>query len=116
MATPFVATPDVLKAPPSANRVMAHCSLPLARVRAVARRADAKINDVLLATLDVAMNHYLAEHGLHAQRPLVADMPVALHEERGRRQSHHHPAGADGPPGRARQPNDSPTSWPRPGR
>jgi len=49
-------------------------------VRAVARRADAKINDVLLATLDVAMNHYLEEHGLHAQRPLVADMPVALHE------------------------------------
>ena len=80
MATPFVATPDVLKAPPSANRVMAHCSLPLARVRAVARRADAKINDVLLATLDVAMNHYLEEHGLHARRPLVADMPVALHE------------------------------------
>ena len=83
MATPFVATPDVLKAPPSANRVMAHCSLPLARVRAVARRADAKINDVLLATLDVAMNHYLEEHGLHAQRPLVADMPVALHEGAG---------------------------------
>jgi len=83
MATPFVATPDVLKAPPSANRVMAHCSLPLARVRAVARRADAKINDVLLATLDVAMHHYLAEHGLHAQRPLVADMPVALHEGAG---------------------------------
>jgi WS/DGAT/MGAT family acyltransferase len=83
MATPFVATPDVLKAPPSANRVMAHCSLPLARVRAVARRADAKVNDVLLATLDVAMNHYLAEHGLHTQRPLVADMPVALHEGAG---------------------------------
>ncbi|MEY2921062.1 MAG: hypothetical protein RL261_2367 [Pseudomonadota bacterium] len=83
MATPFVATPDVLKAPPSANRVMGHCSLPLARVRAVARRADAKINDVLLATLDVAMNHYLEEHGLHAQRPLVADMPVALHEGAG---------------------------------
>jgi WS/DGAT/MGAT family acyltransferase len=80
MTTPFVATPDVLKAPPSPNRVMAHCSLPLARVRAVARRADAKINDVLLATLDVALNHYLDEHGLHARRPLVADMPVALHE------------------------------------
>ncbi len=80
MATPFVATPDVLKAAPSANRVMAHCSLPLPRVRAVARRADAKINDVLLATLDVAMNHYLAERGLQVKRPLVADMPVALHE------------------------------------
>jgi WS/DGAT/MGAT family acyltransferase len=80
MTTPFAATPDVLKASPSPNRVMAHCSLPLARVRAVARRGDAKINDVLLATLDVALNHYLDEHGVHASRPLVADMPVALHE------------------------------------
>ncbi len=80
MATPFVATPDVLKAAPSPNRVMAHCSLPLARVRAVAKRGNAKINDVLLAVLDIALNHYLAEHGLHTKRPLVADMPVALHE------------------------------------
>jgi WS/DGAT/MGAT family acyltransferase len=80
MATPFVATPDVLKAAPSPNRVLAHCSLPLARVRAVAKRGNAKINDVLLAVLDIALNHYLAEHGLHTKRPLVADMPVALHE------------------------------------
>jgi diacylglycerol O-acyltransferase len=80
MATPFVATPDVLKAAPSPNRVMAHCSLPLARVRAVAKRGNAKINDVLLAVLDIALNRYLAEHGLHTKRPLVADMPVALHE------------------------------------
>jgi diacylglycerol O-acyltransferase / wax synthase len=80
MATPFIATPDVLKAAPSPNRVMAHCSLPLARVRAVAKRGNAKINDVLLAVLDIALNRYLAEHGLRTQRPLVADMPVALHE------------------------------------
>jgi WS/DGAT/MGAT family acyltransferase len=80
MATPFVATPDVLKAAPSPNRVMAHCSLPLARVRAVAKRGNAKINDVLLAALDIALNRYLAEHGLRTKRPLVADMPVALHE------------------------------------
>ena len=80
MATPFVATPDVLKAAPSPNRALAHCSLPLARVRAVAKRGDAKVNDVLLAVLDIALNRYLAEHGLHTKRPLVADMPVALHE------------------------------------
>jgi diacylglycerol O-acyltransferase len=83
LATPFVATPDVLKAAPSPNRVMAHCSLPLTRVRAVAKRGNAKINDVLLAVLDIALNRYLAEHGLHTKRPLVADMPVALHEGAG---------------------------------
>lgn len=80
MATPFMATPDVLKAAPSPNRVMAHCSLPLARVRAVAKRGNAKINDVLLTVLDIALNRYLAEHGMRAKRPLVADMPVALHD------------------------------------
>lgn len=80
MATPFMATPDVLKAPPSPNRVLGHCSLPLAQVRSIARQADAKVNDVLLATLDVALNHYLAERGLQVHRPLVADMPVALHD------------------------------------
>jgi WS/DGAT/MGAT family acyltransferase len=80
MKTPFLSTPDVLRAPPSPNRVLGHCSLPLARVRAIARRSGAKINDVLLATLDVALNRYLAEHGRHIRRPLVADMPVALHD------------------------------------
>jgi diacylglycerol O-acyltransferase len=83
MATPFVATPDVLKAPPSPNRVLGHCALPLERVRAVARRGNAKVNDVLLAALDIALNHYLEEHGHRAARPLVADMPVALHEGAG---------------------------------
>lgn len=83
MKTPFVSTPDVLRAAPSPNRVLGHCSLPLERVRAIARRADAKVNDVLLATLDVALHHYLAGHGARAQRPLVADMPVALHDHAG---------------------------------
>lgn len=83
MATPFIGTPDVLRAPPSPNRVLGHCSLPLARVRAIARRAEAKVNDVLLATLDIALNHYLAERGMHTRRPLVADMPVALHDGAG---------------------------------
>jgi diacylglycerol O-acyltransferase len=83
MATPFLGTPDVLRAPPSPNRVLGHCSLPLARVRSIAKRSGAKINDVLLATLDVALNHYLESHGMRTRRPLVADMPVALQEGAG---------------------------------
>jgi WS/DGAT/MGAT family acyltransferase len=83
MKTPFVSTPDVLRAPPSPNRVLGHCSLPLERVRSIAHRSGAKVNDVLLATLDIALNHYLEEHGKHTRRPLVADMPVALHDDAG---------------------------------
>jgi diacylglycerol O-acyltransferase len=80
LAAPFVSTPNVLKAPPSPNRVMGHCALPLARVRAIARAGDAKVNDVLLATLDLALGRYLRQHGMQADKPLVADMPIALHD------------------------------------
>ena len=83
MSMPFVGTPHVFKAPPSRHRVMGHCALPLARVRSIARAADAKVNDVLLAALDLAMCRYLDERGTPASRPLVADMPVALHDDEG---------------------------------
>lgn len=82
LAIPFL-TPQVLKAAPSPHRVMAHCALPLARVRRIAKRSGAKVNDVLLTVLDVAMNRYLEERGLVPDRPLVADMPVALHDHGG---------------------------------
>jgi WS/DGAT/MGAT family acyltransferase len=83
LAAPFVTTPDVLKSAPSRNRVLAHCTVPLARVREIAARADAKINDVMLTAIDVAMNRYLADVGTPPDRPLVADVPVALHDEGG---------------------------------
>ena len=83
LSVPFLGTPDVLKTEPSPHRVMAHCSLPLARVRSIARKQGAKINDVLLATLDAAMNRYLAERGTPPDQPLVADIPVALEDHGG---------------------------------
>jgi diacylglycerol O-acyltransferase len=83
LSAPFVTTPDVLKTEPSPHRVIAHCSLPLPRVRSIARKQEAKINDVLLAALDAAMNRYLAERGTPPDRPLVADIPVALEDHGG---------------------------------
>jgi hypothetical protein len=80
LSTPFVGTPDVLKAPPTPHRVLGHCALPLARVKAIASLGDAKVNDIALATIDLALSRYLDERGLHADRPLVADVPVALHD------------------------------------
>lgn len=81
LALPFIGTPNVLKATASPNRVMAHCTVPLAEVRAVARAAGAKVNDVLLAMLDLALSRHLAARGVIPARPLVADMPVALHDD-----------------------------------
>jgi hypothetical protein len=83
LATPFVSTPNVLKAAPSPHRVLAHCSLQLARVRRLSRMSGAKINDVMLTLIDMAMHRYLAEHGIALDKPLVTDMPVALTDHGG---------------------------------
>jgi hypothetical protein len=83
LVTPFVSTPNVLKAAPSPHRALAHCALPLAGVRALARRGDAKINDVMLTLIDMAMHRYLDERGITPDKPLVADMPVALTDHGG---------------------------------
>ena len=83
LVTPFVSTPGVLAAEPSPHRVLAHCVLSLPKVRSIAARGGAKVNDVLLTVLDMAMHRYLAERGSSPRRPLVADMPVALNDRGG---------------------------------
>ncbi len=83
LAVPFISTPNVLRTAPSPNRVLAHCSFPLARARAIARRGKGKINDVMLAAIDVALNRYLEERGTPPDAPLVADVPVALADHGG---------------------------------
>lgn len=77
---PFLGTPAVIDATPSVRRCLAYGRLPLARVQAFGRRHDAKVNDVLLTVLDMAMNAYLGPRGGGA---LVADMPVALADAKG---------------------------------
>jgi len=83
LMTPFVTTPDVLKTEPTPHRIMAHCRLPLAKARSIAHANDAKINDVMLTAIDIAMNRYLVERGAPPHRPLVADIPVALEDHGG---------------------------------
>ena len=83
LALPFVSTPNVLRTAPSPHRVLAHCAMPLRRVREIARRGEAKVNDVMLAAIDVAMNRYLEERGSAPESPLVADVPVALADDGG---------------------------------
>lgn len=83
LAAPFVSTPDVLQTDPTPHRILAHCRVSLPRVRALASDQGAKINDVMLSILDAAMNRYLAERGTPPDRPLVADVPVALEDHGG---------------------------------
>ncbi len=80
---PFIDTPDALKAAPSAHRVLGHCILDLPRVRNVAKLGGGTINDVLLTTLDIALTRYSAERDAAPDRPLIADMPIALSKDAG---------------------------------
>ena len=60
------------------ERTFATASIPLAEVKAIARRNDATVNDIVLALASGALRRYLARHGGVPERPLVAAMPISL--------------------------------------
>jgi WS/DGAT/MGAT family acyltransferase len=60
------------------GRAYATASIPLAGVRAVAKRFDAKVNDVVLALVSGAARSYLLSRNALPDKPLVAAMPVSL--------------------------------------
>lgn len=69
----------------SAERDVALVDADLAQVKAAARSAGAKVNDVLLASVAGALARYLAERGEHPSGRLVALVPrsVRAEDERG---------------------------------
>lgn len=73
LATPRLAS----SGPVSAAREAALRDLHLDRVKAVARAADARINDVVLAVLAGAMRSWLEAHDDLPDQPLVAAIPVS---------------------------------------
>ncbi len=76
----FTAPVTPMNAPISSSRSVTHGVLPLRRLKTVARRAGATLNDVVLCVLDAAVNRYLREHGCPPDHPLVAICPVSLRE------------------------------------
>lgn len=65
----------------TAKRAYATVSIPLAEVKAIAKRHGAKLNDVVLALVSGALRRYLAHHGALPRKPLVAAVPVSLRAE-----------------------------------
>lgn len=61
----------------SAARSTALREIPMDRVKAVARSADVRVNDVVLATLAGAVRSWLDTHGDLPDQPLVAAIPVS---------------------------------------
>ena len=63
------------------TRSIGFCSLPLDKIRAVAAKFDAKVNDVVLAVVDGALHDYLGDQGENTGAPLVALCPMSIREE-----------------------------------
>jgi WS/DGAT/MGAT family acyltransferase len=69
--------------PKSAARAYADVELPLADVKALAKTTDTSVNDVVMTIIDDALHHYLGEHQVPTDRPLVAFMPMSLRDKSG---------------------------------
>ena len=67
----------------SAARAYADVELPLADVKAVAKATDTSVNDVVMTIIDDALHHYLGEHQVPTDKPLVAFMPMSLRDKSG---------------------------------
>jgi len=75
---PFTGIPRVLQGRSSAQRSFSYCTLPIHDMKALAKARGASLNDLLLLTLDLALDRYLAEIGTRPDKPLITAMPVAL--------------------------------------
>jgi diacylglycerol O-acyltransferase len=75
--TPFAGPHTRLDAPIEAGRAVATFSLPLERMRAVARTYGGTLNDVVVTVIDAGIQAYLAARGERPREPLVAMCPVS---------------------------------------
>lgn len=67
----------------SAARAYANIELPLDGVKAVAKKTNTSVNDVVMTIIDDALHDYLDEHQAPTDEPLVAFMPISLRDESG---------------------------------
>jgi WS/DGAT/MGAT family acyltransferase len=78
---PFTAPLSPFNGRLTAARSVALCSIPIEEVRAVVRRSqDVTFNDVVLAACTGALRRYLLAAGAPPSRPLVAQVPIGVHQ------------------------------------
>jgi diacylglycerol O-acyltransferase len=78
LSLPFVGIPKALTGMASAKRSFAYSTLSIPQMKAFGKAHATTLNDLLLTTLDIALDRYLAEQGVRLEKALVAAMPVAL--------------------------------------
>ena len=62
------------------QRSFAARSLPLAEMKAMAKRSGASLNDIVMAVCAGALKRYLADYDCHPTKALIAGVPVSLRE------------------------------------
>jgi WS/DGAT/MGAT family acyltransferase len=77
----LLAPRTVLNGAISRRRAFASLSVPMDRVREIARRHDASVNDVVLAACGGALRGWLVGRGELPSSPLLAAMPVSLRRQ-----------------------------------
>ena len=80
MPAPFSAPRTSLNSSITGHRAIAFASVPLADVKKIKDHFGVKVNDVVLAACSGAMREFLHDRGELPEQPLVAMIPVSVHE------------------------------------
>ncbi len=80
LQAPYRAPQSALNGPVEGQRRFATQQYDLKRMRAMARKAECSLNEIVLYLCGSALRSYLAEHARVPSRPLTAGIPVNLRE------------------------------------
>ncbi|PXY28079.1 WS/DGAT/MGAT family O-acyltransferase [Prauserella muralis] len=86
MATPFTAPRTSFNGTITGHRSVAYAQLDLADVKAVKNAFGVTVNDAVLAVCAGALRRFLADRGELPADPLVATVPVSVHERSARQE------------------------------
>lgn len=84
MATPFTAPHTPFNGTITGHRAVAYTQVDLAEVKAVKNAFGVTVNDVVLAMVAGALRRFLVERGQLPEDPLLATVPVSVHERSAR--------------------------------
>jgi diacylglycerol O-acyltransferase len=79
--TAFEAPPSILNQRITGSRRFAAQSYPIERFKAIAKKADATLNDVVMAVCGSALRNYLISLNALPEKPLIAMVPMSMRRD-----------------------------------
>ncbi len=79
-ALPFTAPESPFNGPISSQRTVSYARSSLPDVKEIKKQFDCTVNDVVLTACGMALREWLQDHGGLPDRPLIATLPVSVHE------------------------------------